>query len=84
MAKKMNMKINEMRLEELFTLYNILSEICKEYSRITDGYTIISGDRTFEEMPEDVEEMIRERQQFYSYKNAVMGEMKNKIYNIFL
>lgn len=77
------MKINEMTIEQLFTLYNILSEICKDYSRLTDGYSMITGDRSFEEMPENVEEMIRERQQFYSYKNTVLEAIKVKVYNIF-
>lgn len=77
------MKISEMTIEQLFTLYNILSEICKDYSRLTDGYSMITGDRSFEEMPENVEEMIRERQQFYSYKNTVLETIKVKVYNIF-
>lgn len=77
------MKISEMTIEQLFTLYNILSEICKDYSRLTDGYSMITGDRSFEEMPENVEEMIRERQQFYSYKNTVLEAIKVKVYNIF-
>lgn len=71
--------IHTMKLEELVALYGILSELCQDYSRMTDNYAIATGDNKFQSMPQDIYDMINERQEFYGYKNKIKDLIKTKI-----
>jgi hypothetical protein len=76
----MNMKkINTLNFEELISLYTILNEICGDYARMTNMYSLASGDELFERTPEDIKKMIGERQQFFNIKNKVKEEIKKQI-----
>lgn len=66
-------------LEKLLTLYSAISEICQDYSRMTDGYSLATGDIKFEEIPDDIREMIKERQEFFSYRAKIKNLLRNKI-----
>lgn len=68
-----------MNLENLIGLYGILSEICQDYSRMTDNYALATGDNKFQSMPKEMRDMIGERQEFYGYKNKIKDLLKNKI-----
>ena len=78
-------KLSEMKLEDLHALYGIVSEICNDYSKMTDNYSLTTGDNTFEHIPEEFREMVKDRQKFISYKlklkdalvNSVTKEMEN-------
>lgn len=37
-----------MSFEQLFTMYNVACDICKEYSRMTDGYILATGDNVLD------------------------------------
>ena len=73
------MDLNDLSLEKIVTLYGAVSEICQDYSRMTDGYSLATGDDKFESMPEEIRNMISERQLFFSYRNKVKSVMKDKI-----
>lgn len=66
-------------LEKLLTLYSAISEICQDYSRMTDGYSLATGDIKFEEIPDDIRKMIKERQEFFSYRAKIKNLLRNKI-----
>ena len=68
-----------MELDKLLTLYGAVSNICQDYSRMTDGYSLATGDKRFEHIPEDIRLMIKERQEFFSYKDKVRNLLKSKI-----
>ena len=68
-----------MELDELITLYNAISTICQDYSRMTDGYSLATGDKLFSNIPEDIRIMIKERQEFFSYREKVRNLLKSKI-----
>jgi len=68
-----------MELDELITLYNAISTICQDYSRMTDGYSLATGDKLFNNIPEDIRIMIKERQEFFSYREKVRNLLKSKI-----
>lgn len=78
-------KLSEMKLEDLHALYSIVSELCNDYSKMTDNYSLTTGDNTFEHIPEEFREMVKDRQRFISYKlklkdalvNSVTKEMEN-------
>ena len=78
-------KLSEMKLDKLYTLYTIVSELCNDYSKMTDNYSLTTGDNTFEHIPEEFREMVKNRQRFISYKlklknalvNSVIKEMGN-------
>ena len=68
-----------MEFDELITLYNAISTICQDYSRMTDGYSLATGDKLFDNIPEDIRIMIKERQEFFSYREKVRNLLKSKI-----
>jgi hypothetical protein len=68
-----------MELDELLTLYNAVSNICQDYSRMTDGYSLATGDKLFNNIPEDIRIMIKERQEFFSYREKIRNILKSKI-----
>ena len=49
---------------------------------MTDGYSLATGDEMFESMPEDIKEMIKERQVFFSYRNRIKKILKDSIVKI--
>ena len=68
-----------MELDKLITLYSAVSNICQDYSRMTDGYSLATGDKLFDNIPEDIRIMIKERQEFFSYREKVRNLLKSKI-----
>lgn len=68
-----------MELDELITLYGAISTICQDYSRMTDGYSLVTGDKLFNNIPEDIRIMIKERQEFFSHREKVRNLLKSKI-----
>jgi len=66
-------------LEKLLTLYSAINEICQDYSRMTDGYSLATGDKMFESIPEDIRMMIKERQEFFSYRGKIKNLLREKI-----
>jgi len=66
-------------LEKLLTLYSALNEICQDYSRMTDGYSLATGDKKFEEIPEEIRDMIKDRQEFFSYRAKIKNLLRDKI-----
>lgn len=68
-----------MELDELLTLYSAVSNICQDYSRMTDGYSLATGDKLFNNIPEDIRIMIKERQEFFSYREKIRNILKSKI-----
>ena len=71
--------LSKKKLDSLTILYGIINEICSDYSRMTDGYSLATGDRMFENMPKDIKNMIDDRQRFFSYRNIVKDVIKNKL-----
>ena len=74
--------LTKRKLDNLTNLYSIISEICSDYSRMTDGYSLATGDRMFENMPKDIIDMISDRQKFFSYRNIVKDAIKIKLTEI--
>ena len=66
-------------LDKLLTLYTAITDICQDYSRMTDGYSLATGDIKFEEIPEDIRNMIKERQEFFSYRSKIKSLLREKI-----
>ena len=81
----MKKKLNELKIEELHTLYSIISELCNDFSKMTDNYSLTTGDNSFEHIPEEFREMVKDRQKFISYKlklkNALVDNVKNEMEN---
>ena len=72
-------KIEELSLSTLANLYTIVSEICQDYARLTDGYALSTGDNKFENMPQDISAMTVDRNRFYGYKFIIMDLITKKI-----
>jgi len=70
---------DDLTFEELHSLYGVLTEFCSDYSRMTDRYSLATGDKEFENMPLETQQMINERQQFFSYREKVREEIKKRI-----
>lgn len=73
------MKIKEMDFEKLVSLYGVITEICREYSRMTDGYMLATGDSLLERLPQDMKDTISERQEYFSMKDKILNELKNRL-----
>jgi len=71
--------LSKKRFSELTSLYMLLNEICEDYSRMTDMYSLASGDRLFENMPEDMSKTIEERQKFFNIRNKIKEEIKRRL-----
>ena len=72
-------KIEELSLSTLTNLYTIVSEICQDYARLTDGYALSTGDNKFENMPQDISAMTVDRNRFYRYKFIIKDLITKKI-----
>lgn len=71
-----------MSFEQLFTMYNVACDICKEYSRMTDGYILATGDNVLDatnRIPPDVQNTINERQMYFSVKDKLTAELKKRL-----
>jgi hypothetical protein len=76
------MKISEMDLQELASLYNVATDICREYSRMTDGYILATGDNVLDatkQIPVDIQNAINERQMYFSIKDRITNELKKRL-----
>ena len=78
-------KLTDLSLDELHTMYAIITELCSDYSKMTDNYSLASGDSLFEHLPDEVKGMIENRQLLVSYRlklkdalfDKVIGELSN-------
>ena len=71
-----------MSIEQVFTVYNIACDICREYSKMTDGYVLATGDNVLDPMydaPNDIRNMIRERQEYFTVKDKLTNELKKRL-----
>lgn len=71
--------ITKKKFEELVTLYSVLNDICSDYAKITDMYSLASGDKLFENVPQDMVQTIKERQKFFNIRNKIKEEIKKRI-----
>lgn len=71
--------LTKKKFSELTTLYTVLNEICEDYSRMTDMYSLASGDRLFENVPDDMSKAIEERQRFFNIRNKIKEEIKRRL-----
>ena len=72
-------QINKLDFGELTSLYTVLNDICSDYARMTDMYSLASGDKLFENTPQDIKNMIEERQTFFNIRNKVKNEIKTRL-----
>ena len=75
----MKKKLENLSLEELHTLYVIVGELCADYSKMTDNYSLTTGDNMFENLPAEVSGMINDRQLFISYRLKIKESLINKV-----
>ena len=75
----MKKKLENLSLEELHTLYTIVEELCADYSKMTDNYSLTTGDNMFENLPDEVRGMINDRQLFISYRLKIKEALINKV-----
>lgn len=76
------MKLSEMNLTELAALYGVATDICREYSKMTDGYILATGDNVLDatnRLPADVQNTINERQQYFAIKDRITNELKKRL-----
>jgi hypothetical protein len=63
-------------------MYNIACDICKEYSKMTDGYVLATGDNILDpiyNIPNDIRNMIKERQEYFAVKDKLTNELKRRL-----
>lgn len=75
----MKKKLENLSLEELHTLYTVVGELCADYSKMTDNYSLTTGDNMFENLPDEVKVMINDRQLFVSYRLKVKEALINRV-----
>ena len=76
------MKLTEMNITELAALYGVATDICREYSKMTDGYILATGDNildTSNRIPAEVQNTINERQMYFSIKDRITNELKSRL-----
>ena len=75
----MKKKLEKIKIDELYTLYSAASDILNDYARMTDMYSLSSGDERFERLPEEVRMMIEERQMYFNLRNRIKTELKKRL-----
>ena len=63
-------------------MYNVATDICREYSRMTDGYILATGDNVLDasnRIPADVQNTINERQKYFAIKDRITNELKKRL-----
>ena len=76
------MKLSEMSISELASLYSVATDICREYSKMTDGYILATGDNILDpthNIPFEMQNTINERQQYFAIKDRITSELKKKL-----
>ena len=76
------MKLSNMKLDKLAALYGVANEICSEYSRMTDGYILATGDNILDatnKIPADMQNIINERQMYFSIRDKITNELKKRL-----
>ena len=76
------MKLKDMSITELAALYSVACDICREYSRMTDGYVLATGDNVLDPLaaiPQEFRETIKERQEYFAIKDKITQELKKKL-----
>ena len=71
-----------MNLQELSALYSVATDICREYSKMTDGYILATGDNVLDasnRIPPEVQKTINERQMYFSIKDKITNELKKRL-----
>lgn len=71
-----------MNIQELAALYSVAVSICSEYSRMTDGYILATGDNVLDpsnRIPQEVQQTIKERQMYFSVKDRITNELKKRL-----
>ena len=71
-----------MNITELAALYGVATDICREYSKMTDGYILATGDNildTSNRIPAEVQNTINERQMYFSIKDRITNELKSRL-----
>ena len=71
-----------MSFEELAAIYSVATDICREYSRMTDGYILATGDNVLDasnNIPTDVQNTINERQKYFAIKDRITNELKKRL-----
>lgn len=74
-----NRKIKDLSLTELYVVMTTLNDVCDDSSRFADIHPFISGDVTFESLPDEWQKAIWERQTLYNYKDIVRTELIERI-----
>ena len=71
-----------MNITELASLYGVACDICKEYSRMTDGYVLATGNNVFDSLvniPSEIVGTIKERQEYFAIKDKITSELKKRL-----
>ena len=71
-----------MDITELASLYGVACDICKEYSRMTDGYVLATGVNVLDSsvgVPNEIQETIKERQEYFTIKDKITKELKKRL-----
>ena len=72
-------KIQELKIEDLIPLYDILTNLCRDYTQVVNSYALATGDNKFERISHEMENTIKESQRVFSLREKVKKCMTNQI-----
>ena len=72
-------KLNDMSYSELYSLRCAAKSICDDLSEMATTYSVVNGNVPFDELPNEMQRYISERQEFYGYVQEINEILKNKI-----
>ena len=81
-TRRVKKSLGDYKLDELTMLYQSLNEVCAEFSRMTDRYSLATGDSDFSDIPPDIRLMIQDRQRFFAYRQRVGDALRSKLTSI--
>ena len=74
--------IKKCPISELRDIFAVLTDICADYSRMVDRYSLTTGDSTCDKMSAEMQEAMVERQRFFNYRDVVRLELQDRITGI--
>lgn len=75
----MKKDFKDMSYAELYSLRCAAKSICDDLSEMATTYSVVHGNKQFQDLPDDMQQLISERQEFYGYIQTLNDVLKNKI-----
>lgn len=76
-------QLESLSFDKMLTLYDVLTKLCQDFTNDVNSYAIATGDNSFVNLPPEMQKLINERQQIFSFRERLKNYIKNQILNLY-